>query len=81
MSESNKIIEYDYSKLMGKIIETFKTRQAFANAIGRSEKSVSDKLNNKVAWTQLEMNKAVEALNLKFSDIPDYFFTLLVQNN
>ena len=37
---------YDYSKLEGKIIEKFGTRERFAKALGITTKTISEKLNN-----------------------------------
>lgn len=66
---------FDYSKLRGKIREIFKTQDEFAKAIGLSNTSVSAKLNNKVEWTQQEINKASEVLKISESEIFAYFFT------
>lgn len=66
---------YDYSKLKGKIREVFGTQGAFAMALGLSETSVSNKLNNIVDWKQEEMEKSVDLLGVSFSEIHVYFFT------
>jgi len=39
--------EYKYRKLIGRIIETYGTRKAFAEAVGISENYLSLKLNGK----------------------------------
>ena len=39
--------QYDYSKLKGKIRETFEKQSEFATALGISDASLSNKLNNK----------------------------------
>ncbi len=70
---------YDYSKLKGKIREVFGTQSAFATAIGLSDVSVSNKLNNLIDWKQEEMEKSVEQLNIPFSEIHVYFFTKKVE--
>lgn len=67
---------YDYSKLLGKIVERVGTQAAFAEKIGRSERTVSLKLNGKRAWTQVEISKACEVLDIPVSEINDYFFAL-----
>ncbi len=67
---------YDYSKLLGKIVERVGTQAAFAEKIGRSERTVSLKLNGKRAWTQVEISKACEVLDIPVSEINNYFFTL-----
>ena len=70
---------YDYSKLLGKVIEVFGKQAAFAGAMGLSERSVSLKFNNKRDWKQQEIHRACELLEVDFSSIPDYFFTVKVQ--
>ena len=67
---------YDYSKLLGKIVERVGTQAAFAEKIGRSERTVSLKLNGKRAWTQVEISKACEVLDIPVSEINDYFIAL-----
>lgn len=72
---------YDYAKLNGRIVEKCGTQAVFAKKMGLSERSVSLKLNNKVAFKQPEIQKALSVLGLTESDIQAYFFTLKVQND
>lgn len=72
-------MEFDYSKLAGKIVERFGTRGKFAKAINISEHSISKKINNNVAWTQIEIKRICDILNIKKKEIPVYFFTPKVQ--
>lgn len=72
---------YDYAKLNGKIVEMCGTQAVFAEKMGLSERTISLKLNNKVAFKQPEIQKALLILGLTESDIQTYFFTLKVQNN
>ena len=72
-------MEYDYDKLIGKIVEKFYTRKRFAMAMGMSERTLSLKMNNKIDFTQDEISKACEILEIKHTDIPIYFFTQVVQ--
>jgi hypothetical protein len=72
-------MEYDYKLLLGKITEVFGTQANFAKALGKSERTISLKLNNKVDWTQDEMIAAAKALQVELTSIPQYFFTLKVQ--
>lgn len=72
---------YDYAKLNGKIVEKCGTQAVFAERMGLSERTISLKLNNKVAFKQSEIQKALPILGLTGSDIQAYFFTLKVQNN
>lgn len=70
---------YDYSKLLGKIIEVFGSQGKFATEMGLSERSMSLKLNNKKAFKQPEIQLAISILGLTEMDIPDYFFKKKVQ--
>lgn len=70
---------YDYSKLIGRIIEIFGTQGKFAREMGLSERSVSLKLNNKKMFKQSEIQLAICILSLTEDDIPDYFFKKKVQ--
>ena len=72
-------MSYNYSKLIGKIIETYGTRRAFACKLGVSERTLSLKLNNKIPWDQKEIDKAISLLNLSSNDVVVYFFTQNVQ--
>lgn len=74
-------MSYDYAKLNGRIIEMCGTQAVFAEKMGLSERTVSLKLNNKVAWKQPEMQKVAEILQFPETEIQSYFFKLKVQNN
>lgn len=67
---------YNYSKLLGLIVEKFGTQANFSDAIGLSERSVSLKLNGKVGWKQSEIAKICKVLKIETQDIPLYFFTI-----
>lgn len=70
---------YDYSKLLGRIVEKVGTQAKFAELLGRSERTISLKLNNKITWTQEEMLKACKILSIDLADIQYYFFARIVQ--
>lgn len=70
---------YEYSKLLGKIIEVCGTRAAFAKQIGLSERSVSLKLNCKTMFKQDEITKAAGILGIPDDEMLSYFFTIKVQ--
>ncbi len=67
--------KFDYSLLRGKIREVFKTEGAFAEAMNISHTTLSAKLNNQIQFTQLEMQKACELLDIAIEFLPVYFFT------
>ncbi len=75
-------MEYNYSNLLGRITALCGTQKKFAEKMGLSERSVSRKLNNEVAWSQKDMLKASEALQFEngAASIPEYFFVLKVQS-
>ena len=74
---------FDYSKLIGRIIEKFGTRRAFAEAVGISENSMSQKLSHKMAITTEDIKKwcLPEFLDIPCEEIGFYFFALQVQVN
>lgn len=66
---------FDYSKLLGRLKEKVDTQDKFAELLGMSTTTLSKKLNGKSEWTQAEINKACEILEIDPVDIPVYFFT------
>lgn len=71
---------FDYSKLRGRIVEKYSSQIEFAKALGWSERTLSLKMNGKVAWKQTDICSAIDLLELSKDDIQDYFFKLKVQN-
>lgn len=69
-------MKFNYSKLLGKIIEKFGSQRAFADAIGRTENTVSRKLNGKMAITTDDIVEwsAPELLDISPSEYHEYFF-------
>lgn len=72
-------IEFDFSKLRGRIKEFFGTQMAFANAMGTNEATLSNKLNNNVEFSTKEIIKICSLLKIAFTEIPEYFFRQKVQ--
>lgn len=66
--------DFDYSKLKGKIKEVFDTQGNFAKAMNLSIPSISDKLNNKVQFTQTEIIVACDLLGIPYEEMNLYFF-------
>lgn len=66
-------MQYDGSKLRGKIVEVFKSQAKFSEALGVSEHSISMKLAGRIAWRSDEMARAAKLLHLTPGEIPDYF--------
>ena len=65
---------YNYDALRGKIIEHYGTCEAFAEALGLSNVTLSYKLSHKSEWKQGEMNRACSLLNIPIAAINEYFF-------
>lgn len=73
--------EFDYSKLKGKIKEVYGTQENFASAMLMSTVTLSAKLNNKISWTQAEMNLACDLLSIPYEFIPVIFFSEKVKTS
>lgn len=72
---------FDYSKLQGRIKERFGSQSAFAKALGLSESALSQRLNNKIEFSQEEIVTAMELLELPGRHAFLYFFTTNVRNS
>lgn len=70
---------FNYDKLRGKIVEKYGAQYRFAKALGVSERTLSLKLNNKIFFSQDEITKISELLNIESCEIQVYFFTKEVQ--
>lgn len=71
-------IQYDYSKLKGKIKEVCGTQDVLASKIGIGRVTLSQRLNNVSDFSQNEIAKMSNVLNIPNEDIPIYFFTIIV---
>lgn len=65
---------YDYSKLRGRIIEKYGSLGAFAKVFPMSERTLSLKMNCKRSWSQKQIARACELLDIAQYEMPDYFF-------
>ncbi|WP_339283177.1 DUF739 family protein [Oceanobacillus sp. FSL K6-3682] len=74
-------MNFNYSSLYSKIVEKYGSQYSFAKAMGLSEKLLSQKLNGKAGWKQVEIAKTIELLEIDSSEIPRYFFNYEVQKN
>ncbi|MDD4000378.1 MAG: DUF739 family protein [Bacilli bacterium] len=61
--------------------EILSTQENFAKRMDMSPVSLSAKLNNKIQFSQNEIEKAVKLLKIAKEDIPVYFFTTEVQES
>ena len=70
-----KMMAFDYSKLRGRITEKCGTIGIFSKRIGISQLTAGKKLNGKSDWSQDEIVKACNVLDIRICEVPDYFFT------
>ncbi|MGM9683154.1 MAG: DUF739 family protein [Eubacteriales bacterium] len=68
-----------YAKLRGKIREVFGTQEAFADAIGMSTVSLSQRLNGRLEWRTSEIAAACKVLGIPLENNAEYFFTKKVK--
>ena len=70
-----------YLKLRGRIIEKYGSISAFAEEIGVSMVTVSNKLNGKKGFSQKDIILWCDKLDINVADIGLYFFDAKVQTN
>lgn len=75
------MIEYNYSKLKGKIRELDMTLKDFAKKIGISEQTLNLRFQNKRPFRQQEIEKAMILFDEPIENIHIYFFTKKVAKN
>ena len=66
---------YDSNKLRGRIVEKFGSLSNFANKVGLTPTSVSNKLNGHTDFTRMEIIKWCDLLKIDSSEVEAYFFT------
>lgn len=71
-------LEFDYSKLRGKIHERFHDIRDFTRALGTSETTVHKLLGNKQQFNQRTIWAWCNVLNIPLKESAPYFFTLKV---
>lgn len=65
----------NYELLRKKIESRYRRNSDLAKELGISEQSLSAKLNGKVSFSQNEMEKLLELLNIKDREIRNTFFS------
>ena len=65
---------FDHSKLIGRIVEKYGTRAAFAEAMGYTNGQLSRRLNNQTAFDTADIIKALDLLDIAPEHIGVYFF-------
>lgn len=74
-------MEFEYSKLLGRIKECGFTQETLAKHIGIAESSMCLKLNNNAYFKQVEIYVICAALKIAISEIGAYFFTPKVRKH
>ena len=69
-------MEFNHSKLLGRIRECGLTQEQLAKAIGKSGYSLNKKLNNKSKFDSAEMLSIGKVLNIPVDKFGEYFFTV-----
>lgn len=72
-------LEFDYSKLKGRIVEKYGSQGNFAKEIPVSENQLSVYLTGKKRITTRLIDKMVVLLDIPEQDIGSYFFTQKVR--
>ena len=72
---------FNYDKLRGKIKEKYSTLTIFSRELGISRTALSERLNNKSNFSDSEMLKACELLEIPLEKVQEYFFNVYVQKN
>lgn len=68
-------MNFDYSKLRGKIFEKFRCQRQFAQALGISPATLNSRLSGKLPFTAPEIFTAITLLEIDPSEISKYFLT------
>lgn len=68
-------MQFNHSKLLGRIKEYRYTQESLSKAIGINESTLNTKLNGKTYFTTKEIDKISELLNIPTEEIGVYFFT------
>lgn len=70
---------FDYAKLKGKLRENGITYREYANKLGLSIATISERLNNNAQFSQSEITATIQLLNINPAKIEEYFFKQKVQ--
>ena len=67
-------MKFNYNKLRGRIVEKYGTLSNFSEAIGISFVALSKKMNNLIAISQKDMDKAFVEIVDDVVSVTDYYF-------
>ena len=71
-------MQFDYSKLRGKIKEVAGTMYYMAELMGISKMGLYYKMSGRFPFTQHDIMKACDVLGIPVNEIPEYFFKIKV---
>ena len=66
---------YDYNKLRGRIVEKYGSAQKFSEAIGLSNVTISRKLMGLSEFSQSDIEKWSQFLEINSKDYASFYFT------
>ncbi len=66
---------YDYSALLGRIVEKFGTRKRFAQALGMTPATFYSRISSDSYWDQAEIEKSCSLLDIAKEEIQRFYFT------
>lgn len=72
-------VEFDYSKLKGRIVEKCNSQKDFADLLGVSPGTLTSKLRGYTGFSQKEIFRTADILDIALDRIGQYFFTRKVQ--
>lgn len=64
----------EHSKLRGRIVEKYGSQGEFAKRLGRTEQSITAKLNGRSQFSQRDIVNWSNALEIEVSEVGFYFF-------
>ena len=71
--------KFDYSFLKGRIVEIYGNQEKFAEKLGISRQSLSQKMTQRTQWKQKEICRSISLLSLDSTEVVSCFFTLKVE--
>lgn len=66
---------YSYNKLRGRIIEKFGSQENFSKEINLSKTSLSMKMTGQTGFSQNDIQKWSQVLEISTEEIGEYFFS------
>lgn len=67
-------MQKEHLKLRGKIVEKYGSQSVFAEKIGKTEQSVTAKLNGRSQFSQEDVVTWSNALGILVNEVGEYFF-------